>query len=71
MSFSRVSRNESEDSEEVVRTVKRTLFGRGNAYPQKKVLTFNRYSDDFAFQVFYGALDFLTEEEQRYEPLYI
>ena len=64
VSFSRVTR--SEDGDEVItKTVKRTLFQRGNAYPQKKVLTFNRYSDDFPFQVFYGELDFLSNEELR------
>ena len=54
-----------DDGEEVAKTVTRTLFQRSNAYPQKKVLTFNRYSNDFAFSVFYGELDFLSEEEKR------
>ena len=63
VSFSRETR--TEDGESLTKTVKRTLFQRGNSYPQKKVLTFNRYSDDFPFQVFYGDLDFLSAEELR------
>ena len=57
---------EGEEPQEVTKVVKRTLFHRSNAYPQKKVLTFNRYSDDFSFQVFYGDLDFLSAEEKRW-----
>ena len=69
MSFSRViqSSNEEEEGEEEerVKTVKRTLFQRSNPYPAKKVLTFNRYSTEFSFQIFYGDLDFLSKEEKR------
>ena len=63
VSFSRETRTEA--GEMLTKTVKRTLFQRGNSYPQKKVLTFNRYSDDFPFQVFYGELEFLSAEELR------
>ncbi len=69
VSFERVSMTkpaEGEEPEEVRKIVKRTLFYRGNPYPQKKVLTFNRYSDDFSFQIFYGDLDFLSAEEKGY-----
>ena len=68
VSFTRVSTIEGEEGEEpteVTKVVKRTLFHRSNSYPQKKVLTFNRYSEDFSFQMFYGDLDFLSEEEKR------
>ncbi|XP_033106267.1 hypoxia up-regulated protein 1-like [Anneissia japonica] len=37
--------------------VKRTLFQRNNPYPQKKVMTFNRMTDDFAFHVNYAELE--------------
>ncbi len=57
---------EGEEPEEVTKVVKRTLFHRSNGYPQKKVLTFNRYSEDFSFQVFYGDLDFLSPDEKRW-----
>lgn len=55
-----------EEAEETVKVVKKTLFQRSNSYPQKKVLTFNRYSDDFPFSVYYSHLSFLSEEEKRY-----
>ena len=57
---------EGEEEEEVVKVVKKTLFQRGNSYPQKKVLTFNRYSNDFPFSVYYSHLGFLSEEERMY-----
>ena len=57
---------EEEEEEEVVKVVKKTLFQRSNSYPQKKVLTFNRYSNDFPFSVYYSHLGFLSEEERMY-----
>lgn len=54
------------EKEEVVKVVKKTLFQRSNSYPQKKVLTFNRYSKDFPFSVYYSHLEFLNEEEKTY-----
>ena len=53
-----------EEEEEVVKVVKKTLFQRSNAYPQKKVLTFNRYSKDFPFSVYYSHLGFLSHDEK-------
>ncbi|CAI8027668.1 Hypoxia up-regulated protein 1 (Fragment) [Geodia barretti] len=55
-----------EEEEEVVKVVKKTLFQRSNAYPQKKVLTFNRYSKDFPFSVYYSHLGFLSDDEKTY-----
>ena len=52
------------ERDEVVKVVKKTLFQRSNPYPQKKVLTFNRYSNDFSFSVYYSYLNFLSEEEK-------
>ena len=54
------------EKKEKVKVVKKTLFQRSNLYPQKKVLTFNRYSDDFTFSVYYSHLAFLNEEEKMY-----
>lgn len=34
-------------------------------YPQKKVMTFNKHVADFAFEVNYGDLSFLSEFELR------
>ncbi|CAL9686034.1 unnamed protein product [Knipowitschia caucasica] len=55
-----------ETDEEGVKTFKhnkRILFQRMAPYPQRKVITFNRYTDDFSFEVNYGDLAFLTEED--------
>lgn len=43
--------------------MKRTLFGLMNAYPQKKVITFNKHTDDFPFWVNYAELDHLPSNE--------
>ncbi|XP_014286232.1 hypoxia up-regulated protein 1 isoform X2 [Halyomorpha halys] len=43
--------------------VKRTLFGSMNPYPQKKILTFNKYLTDFEFSVGYAELDLLEPSE--------
>uniref|UniRef100_A0A3B4XKR5 Hypoxia up-regulated protein 1 n=1 Tax=Seriola lalandi dorsalis TaxID=1841481 RepID=A0A3B4XKR5_SERLL len=55
-----------ETEEEGVKTLKhnkRILFQRMAPYPQRKVITFNRYSDDFAFDINYGDLSFLSQED--------
>ncbi|XP_055963542.1 hypoxia up-regulated protein 1 isoform X2 [Sorex fumeus] len=44
---------------------RRVLFSRMGPYPQRKVITFNRYSHDFQFHVNYGDLGFLGPEELR------
>ncbi|XP_004525071.1 hypoxia up-regulated protein 1 isoform X2 [Ceratitis capitata] len=49
-----------------VRQVKRVLFGHMNAYPQKKVITFNKHTEDFDFNVHYGDLNHLSAEEISY-----
>ena len=52
----------NENGETETKMVKRTLFGRNNAYPQKKVMTFNKHTDDFTFYVNYGDMEYLSEE---------
>lgn len=37
-----------------------------NAYPQKKVITFNKHTDDFSFNVNYAELDHLPSTELEY-----
>ncbi|XP_033730283.1 hypoxia up-regulated protein 1-like, partial [Pecten maximus] len=54
-----------DDSEVKPKTVKRTLFGRMNPFPQKKVMTFNKHTTDFTFNVTYTDLSFLSEEEAK------
>ncbi|XP_017493042.1 PREDICTED: hypoxia up-regulated protein 1 [Rhagoletis zephyria] len=49
-----------------VRQVKRVLFGHMNSYPQKKVITFNKHTEDFDFHVHYGDLSHLSAEEISY-----
>ncbi|XP_044525559.1 LOW QUALITY PROTEIN: hypoxia up-regulated protein 1 [Gracilinanus agilis] len=44
---------------------KRVLFSRMGPYPQRKVITFNRYNDDFHFHVNYGDMGFLGPEDLR------
>ena len=47
-----------EDGEEdTIKTVRRTLFGRANPFPQKKVMTFNRHTEDFNFNVAYNDIE--------------
>ncbi|XP_063695651.1 hypoxia up-regulated protein 1 [Culicoides brevitarsis] len=48
-----------------VREVKRTLFGPMNAYPSKKVITFNKNTEDFHFDVKYDELNHLSEDEVK------
>ena len=55
----------AEDGGAATKVIKRTLFGRMNPYPQKKVMTFNKHFKDFSFDVRYGDLDFLPEEERK------
>merc|ERR1712181_131189 len=51
------------DGEEGVKKVRRTLFGRMNPYPQKKIMTFNKHQADFTFYVNYADMDYLGKDE--------
>lgn len=55
----------SESIEDNPKIVKRTLFGRMNPFPQKKVMTFNKHMKDFSFNVTYGDLSFLSAEDLK------
>ena len=63
--FERVRPKEDGETEAPTKVVKRVLFGRMNPYPQKKVMTFNKHTKDFSFDVSYGELEFLSEEELK------
>ncbi|XP_041471131.1 hypoxia up-regulated protein 1-like [Lytechinus variegatus] len=52
-----------DDGREVTRSVKRTLFGIANPYPQKKVMTFNKHFNDFGIKVNYGDLERVMNED--------
>ncbi|XP_062392611.1 hypoxia up-regulated protein 1 isoform X1 [Sardina pilchardus] len=54
---------EEEDGTKSVKHNKRILFQRMAPYPQRKVITFNRYADDFVFNINYGDLSFLSEQD--------
>ncbi|XP_038635125.1 hypoxia up-regulated protein 1 isoform X1 [Scyliorhinus canicula] len=55
------TRSVEEDGVKNIKHNKRVLFQRMSPYPQRKVITFNRYTDDFEFFVNYGDLNFLSE----------
>uniref|UniRef100_A0A1W7R800 Hypoxia up-regulated protein 1 n=1 Tax=Aedes albopictus TaxID=7160 RepID=A0A1W7R800_AEDAL len=46
------------------RFVRRTLFGAMNSYPQKKVITFNKHTDDFEFTVDYADLESVLSKDE-------
>uniref|UniRef100_A0A182MPB6 Hypoxia up-regulated protein 1 n=1 Tax=Anopheles culicifacies TaxID=139723 RepID=A0A182MPB6_9DIPT len=48
-----------------MRQVRRTLFGAMNSYPQKKVITFNKHTDDFEFTVQYAELESVLKGETQ------
>ncbi|NXA42897.1 HYOU1 protein, partial [Eudromia elegans] len=56
---------EEEDKSKSLKHNKRILFQRMAPYPQRKVITFNRYTDDFEFYVNYGDLSFLNQDDLR------
>merc|ERR1712050_664959 len=60
--FSREIEGE-DDAEPGVKRVKRSLFSRMNPFPQKKIMTFNKHTTDFDFNVNLNDLEHLGEEE--------
>ena len=60
------TRETDEDGAKTVKHNKRILFQRMAPYPQRKVITFNRYTDDFSFEINYGDLAYLGEEDLGY-----
>jgi len=56
---------EQDDGSITQKNIKRTLFQRSNPYPQRKVITFNRFQKDFPFSVNYGDASFLGEEGEK------
>lgn len=51
------------DSPDGIKQVKRTLFGLMNPYPQKKIITFNKHTSDFNFNVNYADVEYLNSGE--------
>ncbi|XP_020290286.1 hypoxia up-regulated protein 1 isoform X2 [Pseudomyrmex gracilis] len=46
-----------------VKQVRKTLFNKMNPFPQKKIITFNKCTEDFEFNVNYSELDYLPRRE--------
>ncbi|XP_017294436.1 hypoxia up-regulated protein 1, partial [Kryptolebias marmoratus] len=59
------SREMEEEGIKTLKHNKRILFQRMAPYPQRKVITFNRYNTDFAFNINYGDLSFLSQSDLR------
>lgn len=59
------TREAEEEGFKTLKHNKRILFQRMAPYPQRKVITFNRYNADFAFDINYGDLSFLSQDEIR------
>merc|ERR1712112_121766 len=36
-----------------------------NPFPQKKVMTFNKHTKDFSFDILYSGLEFLSEADKK------
>jgi len=56
--FQRHSDSENPSAEKSY--MRRTLFDKTNQFPQKKVMTFNKHTDDFDFNINYGDLSYLN-----------
>merc|ERR1712213_94223 len=54
---------EDDDGKEASRQVKKNLFPPMNSYTQKKIMTFNKFTTDFNFDVHYNELDHLGKTE--------
>jgi len=44
--------------------MRKTLFSKMNPFPQKKIITFNKHTEDFNFDVGYAEFDHLPIFEQ-------
>ena len=54
---------EDDDGKEASRQVKKNLFPPMNSYAQKKIMTFNKFTTDFNFDVHYNELEHLGKTE--------
>ncbi|CAF4590024.1 unnamed protein product, partial [Rotaria socialis] len=54
---------QNDDSDQ--RILDKTLFNRNNTFPHRKVMTFNKHTDDFSFDVYYGNLTYLSLIDRR------
>merc|ERR1712223_1315418 len=54
---------EDDEGKPSKKTVNKALFAKMNPYPQKKIMTFNKFQDDFQFHANLNNLDHLEEDE--------
>ncbi|CAF3534696.1 unnamed protein product [Adineta steineri] len=45
--------------------IDRILFDHNNIYPNRKLMTFNKYTDDFSFNIHYGDLTYLSSNDKH------
>merc|ERR1712018_1033818 len=57
---------EDDDGKAAKKTVNKALFGKMNPFPQKKIMTFNKFQDDFEFNVNLNNLEHLDKNEISY-----
>ena len=56
---------EDDAGQAATRTVKKNLYPPMNAFPQKKIMTFNKFTENFDFDVYYNQLDYLGQTESQ------
>merc|ERR1712141_810592 len=54
---------EDEAGKQATRNVKKNLYPPMNAFAQKKIMTFNKFVDDFNFDIHYNELDHVGKNE--------
>lgn len=62
VAFNKISLNEEGDIVDM-KLVNKELYYRNNGIPQKKAMTYTKFTQDFHFNVSYGNLEFLSENQ--------
>merc|ERR1711981_903928 len=57
---------EDDEGKPAKKTVNKALFTKMNPFPQKKIMTFNKFQDDFEFHANLNNLDYLEPHEASY-----
>ncbi|UJR27971.1 hypothetical protein I4U23_009229 [Adineta vaga] len=56
---------ERQDDSSDQKSVDRILFDRNNLYPNRKLMTFHKHTEDFTFDIHYGNLTYLSTTDKR------
>ncbi len=64
VNFERILEDDDGKPTGQTKVVKKNLYPPMNAFPQKKLMTFNKFTGDFDFSVHYNELDHLMKGEQ-------